>query len=50
MVELIFNVPVLELKPGIYWLKGENGSGKSTLLKILAGLIPFEDSVSFNKN
>lgn len=47
---LIFDVPVLELKPSIYWLKGENGSGKSTFLKILAGLIPFEGSVSFNKN
>lgn len=46
---LILDVPALILKPNIYYIKGVNGSGKSTFLKILAGLIPFEGSVSFNK-
>lgn len=46
---LVLDVPVLILEPNVYYIKGENGSGKSTFLKVLAGLIPFEGTVSFNK-
>jgi ABC-2 type transport system ATP-binding protein len=41
----VFNIPDLELAPGIYWLKGINGSGKSTLLKLMAGLLPFKGEI-----
>jgi ABC-2 type transport system ATP-binding protein len=44
----VLNIDTLQLLPGIYWLKGTNGSGKSTLLRCLAGLIPFEGTVSIN--
>ena len=43
---LILSIPSLELKHGLYWLKGENGSGKTTLIKSLAGLIPFYGSIA----
>jgi ABC-2 type transport system ATP-binding protein len=39
----------LELPKGIYWVKGANGSGKTTLLKMIAGLLPFEGDIVFNK-
>lgn len=29
----------LDIKPGVYWVKGVNGSGKSTLLKSIAGIL-----------
>ncbi|MEO6903231.1 MAG: ATP-binding cassette domain-containing protein [Bacteroidia bacterium] len=45
---VILDVPALTLEPNIYYIKGENGSGKSTFLKILAGLLPFEGTISFN--
>jgi ABC-2 type transport system ATP-binding protein len=44
----ILDIPTLQLRPGLYWLKGANGSGKSTLLKILAGLLPFKGEVAIN--
>ncbi|ANH81626.1 ABC transporter [Niabella ginsenosidivorans] len=44
--QLILNIPSFQFNKGVYWIKGANGSGKTTLLKILAGLIPFEGSVS----
>ncbi len=37
-----------EIVAGIYWIKGENGSGKTSLLKSIAGIIPFEGSISVN--
>ncbi len=43
--QVIVDVPDLEIKPGLYWLKGANGSGKSTLLKMAGGLIPFEGEI-----
>lgn len=45
---LIISVADLALTPGTYWIRGENGSGKSTLFKSLAGIIPFEGSISFS--
>jgi ABC-2 type transport system ATP-binding protein len=44
----ILNLVNIELKSGIYWLKGVNGSGKSTLLRILSGLIPFKGDVKLS--
>jgi ABC-2 type transport system ATP-binding protein len=46
---VVLEIPSLQLDKGIYWIKGANGSGKSTLLKMIAGLIPFEGSISYNK-
>jgi len=46
---LVLEIPSLKLENGIYWVRGENGSGKTTLLKIIAGLLPFEGAVTFNK-
>ena len=43
---LVIRVPDIELEQGIYWLKGENGSGKTTLIKSVAGLIPFNGTIS----
>lgn len=45
---LVLEVPSLELKSGIYWLKGENGSGKTTLMKSVAGLVPFDGQIAVN--
>ena len=42
---LIVRIDNVELRHGIYWIKGENGSGKSTLFKSIAGLIPFDGKV-----
>lgn len=44
----VVSIPHLHLEKGIYWLKGENGSGKTTLLKSVAGIIPFEGSITVN--
>jgi ABC-2 type transport system ATP-binding protein len=46
----IVAIPELELSVGLYWLKGENGSGKTTLLKSMAGLIPFDGTISVAGN
>lgn len=35
----------LQLKHGIYWIKGVNGSGKSTLLKSIAGILAFDGDI-----
>jgi ABC-2 type transport system ATP-binding protein len=42
----VISIPELELGSGAYWLKGENGSGKTTLIKSIAGLIPFEGTIT----
>lgn len=42
---LVLEISSLQLKSGIYWVKGTNGSGKTTLLKIIAGLLPFEGDI-----
>jgi ABC-2 type transport system ATP-binding protein len=42
----VLQVPEFNLEAGVYWLQGANGSGKTTLLKSIAGLIPFEGSIS----
>ncbi|EHQ30875.1 ABC transporter ATP-binding protein [Mucilaginibacter paludis] len=41
-------VPDLEIKDGIYWIKGVNGSGKSTLLKSIAGILAFNGDILLN--
>jgi ABC-2 type transport system ATP-binding protein len=35
----------MEIKHGIYWVKGVNGSGKSTLLKSIAGILSFNGDI-----
>jgi ABC-2 type transport system ATP-binding protein len=44
----VLDIASLKIEHGIYWLKGVNGSGKSTLLRCLAGLIPFEGSITID--
>lgn len=44
----VLDVSELNLPQGTFWIEGGNGSGKTTLLKILAGITPFEGSVSLN--
>jgi len=44
----IVNVPDITLDAGVYWLKGENGAGKSTLMRSIAGLIPYEGTITVN--
>lgn len=46
---LVLEINHLKKESGIYWVKGENGSGKTTLLKMIAGLLPFEGNILFNK-
>lgn len=45
---LVIKIDDLKLEPGVYWLRGENGSGKSTLFKSLAGLLPYQGSITFS--
>ncbi|MCW3089729.1 MAG: hypothetical protein JWP81_798 [Ferruginibacter sp.] len=42
----VLSINQFEIETGIYWIKGENGSGKTTLLKSIAGMIPFEGSIT----
>ncbi|TAE22716.1 MAG: ABC transporter ATP-binding protein [Cytophagales bacterium] len=44
----IITIPSLALNPGTYWFRGINGSGKSTLLRTLAGMLPFEGSITLD--
>lgn len=46
--QVILNIPELNIRNGTFWIEGGNGSGKTTLLKIIAGICPFEGTVSFN--
>lgn len=46
---IVLNVPELNPPDGTFWVEGGNGSGKTTLLKIIAGICPFEGSVSINR-
>lgn len=43
----VLSIDTLQLRSGIYWIKGENGSGKSTLFKSIAGIIPFDGDIIF---
>src|SRR5918993_773295 len=45
---LVLTVPLLELRPGTYWIKGDNGSGKSTFFKSAGGLMPFDGDIVLN--
>ena len=45
---LVLEIPALELGHNIYWLQGQNGAGKTTLIKSIAGLLPFDGSISVN--
>jgi ABC-2 type transport system ATP-binding protein len=42
---LVVDILSLEIKPGLYWLRGTNGSGKSTVLKMAGGLVPFNGEI-----
>jgi len=44
----VIEIPQIEFKPGVYWIKGENGSGKTTLFKSLAGLHPCQGEIRFD--
>lgn len=46
--QVIVDIPSLEIKTGLYWLRGTNGSGKSTFLKIIGGLIPFNGEIDMD--
>jgi ABC-2 type transport system ATP-binding protein len=47
--QLILSIPNLAFAHGLYWIKGGNGSGKTTLLKMIAGLLPFEGTITLNE-
>lgn len=44
----IVTIPSLSLEVGTYWFRGINGSGKSTLLRAVAGMLPFEGTITLN--
>lgn len=44
----VLNIPALTLPAGTYWMEGINGSGKTTFLKMVAGITPFDGSLSLN--
>ena len=44
---LILSIPEIDFVRGVYWIKGENGAGKSTLFKAIAGMIPFQGTITF---
>jgi ABC-2 type transport system ATP-binding protein len=44
---IILEIENLEIAKGIYWIVGVNGSGKSTFFKSIAGIVPFEGSITF---
>lgn len=46
---LALDIPQVTFPEGIHWIKGKNGSGKTTLFRTLAGLAPFEGSITLNK-
>jgi ABC-2 type transport system ATP-binding protein len=45
---IILDIPDLTLPEGAHWIKGNNGSGKTTLMKIIAGINPFEGTVTLH--
>jgi len=45
---LILEIPSGSISKGIHTLSGKNGSGKTTLLKCIAGILPFEGSITLD--
>jgi ABC-2 type transport system ATP-binding protein len=44
----VLSITQFHIDKGIYWIKGENGSGKTSLIKSIAGLIPFNGTITVN--
>ena len=45
---LVLQVPQFDIPPGQHLISGANGTGKTTLLKSIAGIIPYEGSISID--
>lgn len=44
----VLNIPDWHIEDGIYWIQGENGAGKSTLFRTLAGMLPYEGTLTLD--
>ena len=42
---LALDIPQIDFKPGIHWIKGSNGSGKTTLFRSISGILPYEGQI-----
>ena len=44
----VLAIPEWRINDGIYWIQGENGAGKSTLFRTLAGMLPYEGTLTLD--
>lgn len=47
--QLVLDVPELEFRKGVHWIKGKNGSGKSTFFNCVAGLSPYQGTIQLGE-